>query len=167
MTHSGGVGQNPGVAKLWRLVTLKSLKLQQCTLHFWKPQVFIFLDKRDQEHSCIFSLWNAIAITPRFTSYRGACAVCFLKQHNIYLTEFVSPLCWAMPTIWEAIFAHSDLWWHDVLISCEKSREITDLGGQGACLSTHKPRTTTTTKIIFLKITLLTLRMVIWCFKGT
>ena len=36
---------------------VKSLKLQQCTLHFWKPPVFIFLDKRDQEHSCIFSLW--------------------------------------------------------------------------------------------------------------
>ena len=68
VTHAGGVGSNPGVAKLWRLVTLKSLKLQQCTLHFWKPPVFIFLDKRDQERSCIFSLWYAIGNTLRFTS---------------------------------------------------------------------------------------------------
>ena len=45
----------------------------------------------------------------------------------------------AMPTIWGAIFAHSDLWWHDVLISCEKSREITDLGGQG--VSPEQPQT--------------------------
>ena len=68
VTHAGGVGSNPGVAKVWRLVTLKFLKLQQCTLHFWKPPVFIFLDKGDQEHSCIFSLWYAIANTRRFTS---------------------------------------------------------------------------------------------------
>ena len=68
VTHAGGPGSSPSVAKLWRLVTLKSLKLQQCTLHFWKPPVFIFLDKRDQEHSCIFSLWYAIGNTLRFTS---------------------------------------------------------------------------------------------------
>ena len=67
VTHTGGVGANPRVAKLWRLVTLKSLKLQQCTLYFWKPPVFIFLDKRDQERSCIFSLWYTIANTLRFT----------------------------------------------------------------------------------------------------
>ena len=67
LTHAGGMGSNPAVAKLWRLVTLKSLKLQQCTLHFWKPPVFIFLDKRDQERSCIFSLWYAITNTLRFT----------------------------------------------------------------------------------------------------
>ena len=56
VTHAGCMGSNPGVAKLWRLVTLKSLKLQQCTLHVWKPLLFIFLDKGDQECSCILRL---------------------------------------------------------------------------------------------------------------
>ena len=27
-----------------------------CTLHFWKPQIFFYLDKRGQERSCMFSL---------------------------------------------------------------------------------------------------------------
>ena len=34
MTYAGGSGSNPGVPKLWRLVTLKPLKLQQCTYIF-------------------------------------------------------------------------------------------------------------------------------------
>ena len=54
MTHAGGMGSNPGVPELWRLVTLKPLKLQQCTLHFWKPQIFFYLNKRGKEHSCMF-----------------------------------------------------------------------------------------------------------------
>ena len=48
VTHAGGVGSNPGVPEIWRLVTLKPLKLQQCTLHFWKPLIFFYLDKRGQ-----------------------------------------------------------------------------------------------------------------------
>ena len=32
----------------------KPLKLQQCTLHFWKPLIFSYLDKRGQERSCMF-----------------------------------------------------------------------------------------------------------------
>ena len=68
VTQARGVGSNPVVAKLRRLVTLKSLKLQQCISHFWKPPVFTFLDKRDQERSCIFRLWYAIVNTLRFTS---------------------------------------------------------------------------------------------------
>ena len=55
LTHAGGPGSNPGVSKLGRLVTLKPFKLQQCTLHFQKPLVFVYLDKRGKEHSCIFS----------------------------------------------------------------------------------------------------------------
>ena len=54
VTHAGGLGSNPGQAELWRLVTLKPLKLQQCTLHFWKPLIFFYLDKRGQEPSCMF-----------------------------------------------------------------------------------------------------------------
>ena len=61
-----GLKSWPG--EIWRFVTLKPLKLQQCTLHFWKPPVFVSLDKRDQEHSWIFRLWYAIANTQRFTS---------------------------------------------------------------------------------------------------
>ena len=53
LTHAGGVGSNPGVPELWRLVTLKPLKLQQCTLHFWKPLIFLYLEKRGQECSCM------------------------------------------------------------------------------------------------------------------
>ena len=68
LTHSGGPGSNPGVPQLWRLVTLKPLKLPQCTLHFWKPLIFFCLDKRGQENSCIFSLWYAIVNTHRFAS---------------------------------------------------------------------------------------------------
>ena len=37
-------------------VTLKPLKLQQCTLHFWKPPVFFYMDKRGQEFSCMIRL---------------------------------------------------------------------------------------------------------------
>ena len=40
LTHAGGLGSNPGQAELWRLVTLKPLKLKLCTLHFWKPLNF-------------------------------------------------------------------------------------------------------------------------------
>ena len=43
-------------SQLWTLVTLKLLMLQQCTLHFRKPPIFFFLEKRGQEHSCMFSL---------------------------------------------------------------------------------------------------------------
>ena len=55
LTHAKGVGSNPGVPKLWRFVILKPLKLHQCTLHFRKLPVFVYLDKRGLEHSCIFS----------------------------------------------------------------------------------------------------------------
>ena len=68
LTHAGGVSSNLGVAKLWKLVFLKSLKLQQCTLHFLKPLIFFNLDKRGQKRSCMFSLWYAIRNTHRFTS---------------------------------------------------------------------------------------------------
>ena len=54
LTHAGGLGSKPVVPELWRLVILKPLKLQQCTLHFWKPLIFFYLDKRGQEHSCMF-----------------------------------------------------------------------------------------------------------------
>ena len=45
LTHAGGPGSNPGQAELWRLVAFKPLKLQQCTLHFWKPLIFFYLVK--------------------------------------------------------------------------------------------------------------------------
>ena len=67
LTHAGGPGSNPGVPQLWRLVTLKPLKLQECTLHFWKPLIFFFLDKRGEEHSSMSSLWYAIILLHRFT----------------------------------------------------------------------------------------------------
>ena len=54
LTHAGGPGSNPSQAELSRFVTLKSLKLQQCTLHFWKPLVFFYLDNRGKECSCMF-----------------------------------------------------------------------------------------------------------------
>ena len=60
LTHAGGPGSNPGQANLWRLVTLKPLKVQQYTSHFRKPLIFFFLDKRGQQRSCMFSLWYAI-----------------------------------------------------------------------------------------------------------
>ena len=82
-THAGDPGSNPGRAKIWRLVTLKPLKLHQCTLHFWKPPIFFFLDKRGQECSCMFSLWCAIRNTHRFTSWNRKGAYCFM-DHCIY-----------------------------------------------------------------------------------
>ena len=68
LTYTGGPGSNAGQADFWRLVTLKPLKLQQCTLHFWKPLIFFYLDKRGQERSLMFSLWYAIRNTHRYTS---------------------------------------------------------------------------------------------------
>ena len=54
VTHEVGPGSNPGVPQLWRLVTLKPSKLQQCTLHFWTPLIFFNYDKRGQERSYMF-----------------------------------------------------------------------------------------------------------------
>ena len=68
LTHAGGPGSNSGQIKLWRLVTLKPLKLQQSILHFRKLLIFFCLVKRGQERSCIFSPWYAIVNTHRFTS---------------------------------------------------------------------------------------------------
>ena len=68
LTHAGGAGSNPGQAELWRFVTFKPLKLQQCTLHFRKPLIFFCFDKKDQDHSCMFSLWYTFFYTHRFTS---------------------------------------------------------------------------------------------------
>ena len=73
LTHAGGLGSNPGLAELWRLVTLKPLKLQQCTLHFRKPLIFFYSDKKGQEHSCILRPWYSIWNVPRFTSWNWKC----------------------------------------------------------------------------------------------
>ena len=67
LTHAGGPGSNPGQAKLWRLVTLKPLKLQQCTLHFRKPLIFFYLDKRGQGHSYVLNTQKAFVKIPGFT----------------------------------------------------------------------------------------------------
>ena len=67
LTYAGCLGSNPGQAKLWRLVTLKPLKLQQCTLHFWKPLIFFYLDKRGQGHSYVLNTQKAFVKIPGFT----------------------------------------------------------------------------------------------------
>ena len=67
MTHVGGPGSNPGLPQLWRLVTLKPLKLQQCTLHFWKPPIFFYLDKRGQGLSYVLNTQKAFVKIPGFT----------------------------------------------------------------------------------------------------
>ena len=67
LTHAGGPGSNPGVPQLWRLVTLKPLKLQQCTLHFWKPLIFFYLDKRGQGLSYVLNTQKAFVKIPGFT----------------------------------------------------------------------------------------------------
>ena len=73
LTHSGGLGSNPGQAEVWRFVTLKPLKLQQCTLNFRKAPVFSYLVKECQVCSCIFGLWYASGNTTSFTSYIANC----------------------------------------------------------------------------------------------
>ena len=45
----------PGEAELWRLVTLKLFKLQQCSLHFLKPPISLYLDYQGQNHCSMFS----------------------------------------------------------------------------------------------------------------
>ena len=67
LTQTGGPGSNPGVPQLWRLVTLKPLKLQQCTLHLWKPLIFFYLDKRGQGHSYVLNTQKAFVKIPGFT----------------------------------------------------------------------------------------------------
>ena len=69
LTHAGGLGLNTSQAELWRLQTLKPLKLQQYTLHFWKPLISFYFEYRDQERRCLFSLWYTIVNTHRFTSW--------------------------------------------------------------------------------------------------
>ena len=73
LTHAGGPGSNAGQAELWTFVTLKPLKLQQCTLHFRKAPVFSYLVKECQVCSCIFGLWYASGNTTSFTSYIANC----------------------------------------------------------------------------------------------
>ena len=63
----GWSGFKSGQAELWRLVTLKSLKLQQCTLHFWKPLIFFYLDMRGQGHSYVLITQKVFLKTPGFT----------------------------------------------------------------------------------------------------
>ena len=67
MTHGGDLGSNPGLPQLWRLVTLKPLKLQQCTLHFWKPLIFFYLGKRGQGQSYVLNTQKAFVKIPGFT----------------------------------------------------------------------------------------------------
>ena len=67
LTHGGGPCSNPGQGELWRFVPLKPLKLQQCTLHFWKPLIFFYLDKRVQGHSYVFNTQKAFVNIPGFT----------------------------------------------------------------------------------------------------
>ena len=43
LTHMGGPSSKPRFPQLWRHVTLKSLNLHQCVLHFQKPPVFSYL----------------------------------------------------------------------------------------------------------------------------
>ena len=63
LTHTGGVGLNPRVAKLWRFVTLKSLKLQQCTLHFGNLQSLSF-GTREIRSVVIFSDYDMLSPIP-------------------------------------------------------------------------------------------------------
>ena len=56
-------GLNPVIAKLCRQVTLKPFKLQQYTLHFWKPQVFFYLEKKGQKRICSYRPLLLIGMT--------------------------------------------------------------------------------------------------------
>ena len=61
-----------------------TLKVQQCTLHFRKPPVFISLDKEGQEHIYSFSSWYAILkrVYPKVNT------IClFLKKMSIVINE--------------------------------------------------------------------------------
>ena len=51
---AGVPGSNPGEAELYRLVTLKLLKLDQCILHFRKPLISLYLDSEGQNHCFLF-----------------------------------------------------------------------------------------------------------------
>ena len=67
LIHAGSRGSNHGQAEVWRLIILKPLKLQQCTLHFWKPLIFFYLDKRGQGHSYVLNTQKAFVKIPGFT----------------------------------------------------------------------------------------------------
>ena len=93
-----------------------------------------------------------------------------LIENYVHLTEFVSPLCWFFQPCLQ--FGGQSLLtriFDDTTFSSHAKNLVKSRIWEGKefRLSSHKPRTTTTTQIIFLKITLLTLRMVIWCSKGT
>ena len=60
MIHLGGPGSNPGVSQILRLVTLKPLKLHQCTLYFQKPPVFVFLT-REVKSIAAFSVHDILS----------------------------------------------------------------------------------------------------------
>ena len=54
--------------QLWQAVILKPFKLEECTLHFWKPPIFINLALAGQGHSCVLKSRKSFVNDPRFIS---------------------------------------------------------------------------------------------------
>ena len=49
----------PDLHQLWQALILKPLKLEECTLHFWKPLIFINLVLAGQDHNCVLNTWKS------------------------------------------------------------------------------------------------------------
>ena len=52
--------------QLWQAVTLKPFKLEECTLHFRNPPIFINLFPAGQSHSCVLNTWKSVLKMDRF-----------------------------------------------------------------------------------------------------
>ena len=52
--------------QLWQAVILKLFKLEECTLLFWKPPIFINLVPEGQGYSCMFNTWKSVLKMDRF-----------------------------------------------------------------------------------------------------
>ena len=73
-------------------ISKNSNPMIKITLLNLQPLIFFYLDKRGQEHICMFSLWYAIWKTHRFTTYGGTFAICFDKHcmSSCFVTESCS-----------------------------------------------------------------------------
>ena len=80
--------------QLWQAVILKPIKLKECTLHFWKPPIFINLDVTDHSHSCILNTRKSFVNDPGFISWN--CGGVYFKVPEctmLRMSVFSEPPC--------------------------------------------------------------------------
>ena len=66
----------PDLHQLWQAVILKPLRVEECTLRFWKSLIFINLVAAGQDHSCVLNDWKSFL--------NIACFRVFMKYFKLF-----------------------------------------------------------------------------------